>query len=96
MTRAKQHSLSVQRCQQHYRETGCCITCGLPLEDSPWVRCRRCHGKALEWRRAKCGYRPWQPGGYGRPPLEYHNPDTGTRHQHLVHDLANLQATTPA
>lgn len=57
------------RWQSKKMAAGECAACGLPRGDSLSDRhCAVCHGKATERKRAAGGFKPWRPGGPGRPP----------------------------
>lgn len=49
-------------------DAGLCTCCGKePLASK--YRCLLCHRRAIESQRERTGYRPWRPGGRGRPPF---------------------------
>ena len=51
--------------------SGECINCGVPRGDSTFKRlCQKCGEGRRAPRNARTGFKPWVPGGPGRPPLK--------------------------
>lgn len=66
----------VSQCEELRREKiakGLCSQCGLePLVNARYcVECRRRFRiRERNYMRRRFGYKPWRPGGPGRPPIE--------------------------
>jgi len=57
-----------RKLQLRWKRDGRCVSCGNPKEHSGYVHCTACLDKVLGRQRAKFGFKPWTPGGRGRPP----------------------------
>jgi hypothetical protein len=68
-SRNKRRSTAANRKHDAYRALGCCVACGVRLDPKwPHTRCPVHHRKLIEYRRHRDGFKPWRPGGPGRPP----------------------------
>jgi hypothetical protein len=67
------HRLYMQRRRKARREAGLCYYCDSPARaDSAFCEVHRqqTNRQAREHRRRTKGFKPWRPGGKGRPPLD--------------------------